>query len=234
METFAILLLIIFVPFVWFIWRMLRFTDDTVGEDSLVYGLDSSENRTRTYNFSASQYFGTFSKILVAAVFMQILVMAFIITKVTLRHEARLLPLLLFILLAFLACAVFLVFYFYVDWKFWTITRNVWVTFDPYMPSITVEEPTDIDVLTPDTISHIEHHLVKSSNSRYILDGYGCLCFYKTDGQLIWLNNIYFSNFSPGEFLSRFFANVPITAVLHRFPYRSLIAQLESMPTAEL
>ncbi len=235
MDTFLILLTIVGVPFVWSIIRMLRFTEETVGEDSLVYGLESSENRTRTYHFSVSEYFCTFFKVMCGTVLVEMLIGLFVVTKVALRQETMpLLVVLMLFALVFLACATSIVFFFHVDWKFWTITRNVWVTFDPYLSSITVEEPTEIDTLTPDTISHIEHHLVKSSNPRYILNGYGCFCFYKTDGQLIWLNNSYFGNFGPSEFLHRFYSHVPITTVWHRFPYRSLIAQLGSMPTAEL
>ena len=234
METFLILLVIVGGPFVWFIVRMLRFTKETVGEDSLVYGLDTSENRTRTYHFSASQYFGTFLKVLYAIMFVQMLASAFITAKVIPRQEPMILVLLLSLVLIVLAFALLIVFYFYVDWKFWTITRRVWVTFNPYVPSITVEEPAEIDVLTPETVSRIEHHQIESRNPRYPLNGYGCLCFYKTDGQLIWLNNSYFANFGPSEFLIKFFSHVPVTTIWYQFPYRSLLAQIGSMPTAEL
>ena len=234
METFLILLVIVGGPFVWFIVRMLRFTQETVGDDSLVYGLDTSEKRTRTYHFSASQYFGTFLKVMYAVIFVQMLASAFIIVKVFPRQEPMLLVLLLALVLIFLAFAFFIVYYFRVDWKFWTITRNVWVTFNPYVPSITVEEPAEIDVLTPETVSRIEHHQIESGNPRYPLNGYGCLCFYKTDGQLIWLNNGYFTNFGPSEFLIKFFSHVPVTIIWYQFPYRSLLAQIGSMPTAEL
>lgn len=63
METFFILAVVVFLPFVWFIVRMLRFTEETVGDDSLAFGLETSEKRTRTYQFSASDYFGMFIKI---------------------------------------------------------------------------------------------------------------------------------------------------------------------------
>lgn len=229
MKTFFILLILISIPFVWFIRRMLRFTEDTVGEDSLVYGLDSSKKRTRAYQFSASQYFVTFMNVLCALVFIQMLVAIFVVAKTNFPQEPLRLLLSFVFTLALLAFAVFLIFYFYIDWKFWTITQNVRVTFDPHIPSIIVGEPTEFYILTPDTVSHIEHHLVKSSNPRYLLNGYGCLYFYKTDGQLIWLNNIFFRNFSQYEFLGRFFPGVPVSTIYHRFPYRSLIAHFESM-----
>ncbi len=235
METFLVLLLIIFVPFVWFIRRMLRFTDETVGDDSLVFGLETSPNRTRTYQFSASDYFGTFLKGMYAFVFVQMLVVSLMLMQFVPEQEGILRLLLVAFILGFLAFALYIAYFFYVDWRFWTITRNVALTLDPYKPSITVEGPHgNFEVFTPDTLSHIEHYLIKIDNSKHPLHGYGCFCLYGTSGQTVWINNIFFSGFSSPEFLGRLFPHVPITIVWQKFPGTSMISQIENRQTAEL
>ena len=235
MEMFFILAVVIFVPFVWFIVRMLRFTDKTVGDDLLVYGLGSLENRTRTYQFSTADYFGTFDKV---SLFLTAFIMMPLCSYILVRSpipQGHLYALIFWLfILTTVAFASYIAFFFYFDWKFWTITQNVCVTFDPYTPSITVEEPNEVDVLIPDTISHIEHHQLKISNPRNPLSGYGCLCFHKMDGQLIWLNALFFKSFSQQSFLERFFPSVPVTIVQHKFPYTSIIDQVENEQPAEL
>lgn len=234
METFLILLAIIFVPFIWFIRRMLRFTDETVGDDSLVFGLETSGNRIRTYQFSASNYFGTFNKVMYAFVFVMMLVASLMLVKFVPQQEGILWLLMVSFILLFLAFAVYLAFSFYIDWKFWTITRDVSVTFDPYAPSITVEGPAQIGVLTPDTVSRIEHHLLKIDNYKHPLFGYGCFYMHGTDGQPARVNTAFFKNFSQQSFLERFFPDIPVTVVWHKFPYTSIIDQIESEQPAEL
>lgn len=234
MKTFLILAAIIFVPFIWFIVRMLRFTDETVGEDSLAFGLDTSPNRTRTYQFSASDYFGTFSKVMFGFVFVMMLVISLMLVKFVPQQEGFFLPLMVFFILLYLAFALYLAHCFYIDWQFWAITRNVSVTFDPYALRIAIEGPQGFAVFTPETISHIEHHLLKIDNYKHPLYGYGCLCIVGTDGQFVWVNSLFFKSFSQQSFLERFFPSVPVTVVQHKFPYVSIINQFGSAPTAEL
>ncbi len=134
METFLVLLAIIFVPFIWFIRRMLRFTEETIGDDSLLYGLETSPNRIRTYQFSASDYFGTFLKAMYAFLFIQMLLVSSMLMRFVPKQEGILKLLLSSFILGFLAFAVYIAYSFYIDWRFWTITRNVALTFDPYTP----------------------------------------------------------------------------------------------------
>ena len=234
MQTFLILLAIIFVPFVWFIRRMLRFTNETVCDDSLVFGLDTSPNRTRTYQFSEADYFGTFDKALYAFTFLMMLIVAYVILQVPpqLGILARLT--LLLALLSVLAFAGYIAYFFYIDWKFWTITRHVSVTFDPYTPSITIDGPQDFAVFTPGTLSHIDQHILKIDNYKHPLFGYGCFCMHRTDGQFVWVNAAFFNGFSARSFLERFFPPVPVTTVHHKFPYVSIIEQFGNGPSAEL
>jgi|GEM_PF-2383974 len=230
METFLILLAIIFVPFVWFIWRMLRFTDETVGDDSLAFGLETSENRTRTYRFSDSDYFGTFEKVMNYILFLAMIWIVFLLTKIAMQQDARVFVFVPF----FIVFAGFFGFVIYIDQKFWTITRSVSVTFDPYTPSITIEGPQQFAMFTPDTVSHVDHHLLKIDNYKHPLFGYGCFCFHGTDGQLIWVNTAFFKSFSQQSFLERFFPPVSVTTVQHKFPYTSILDQIESEQPTEL
>ena len=213
---------------------MLRFTEETVGDDSLAFGLETSPDRARTYQFSDSDYFGTFDKVMYAILFVMMFVVAFVVIKAAPQQEGLIGLLLLSFAVLYLAFAVYLAYSFYIDWKFWTITRHVSVTFDPYTPSFTIDGPQDFAVFTSETISHIEHHLLKIDNYKHPLYGYGCLCFHGTDGQFVWVNSLFFKSFSQQSFLERFFPSVPVTIVQHKFPYTSIIDQIENEQPAEL
>lgn len=208
MATFFILLIIIFAPFVWYINRALRFTNETVGEDSPLH-------KERTYQLSASQYFGEFTKVLFAIVLVMTVVLSYIMSKVAFQQE----PLGAVFALFFLAFAGFLYYYFLFDWQFWTITRNVILTLNPFQPSIIVESPTNHAILTPDNVIGIEKHLIKVDNSKNPFSGYGYYLFYSEDGHSTCLNTIFFSHIGHFEFLERFFGHVPQTIVWHAFPW---------------
>ena len=230
METFFILAIIVLLPFVWFIRRMLRFTDETVGDDSLAFGLETSPNRTRTYQFSEADYFGTFLKVMYAVLFVMMLVLTFILLKAPLPQGTMQWATLFFAVVCFPASAAYIAYFFYIDWRFWTITRNVLVTFEPYTPAITINGPQDFGEFTPDTLSHIEQHLLKIDNSKHPLHGYGCLYLHGTDGQLVRVNAIFFQNFSQQSFLERYFPDASVTVVQHPFPFTSMIEQFGSNP----
>ncbi|GAB2522631.1 hypothetical protein [Spirosoma aerophilum] len=205
METFFILFVLVFVPAGWFLVRALRFTDETVGENSPLY-------KERTYQFSASQYFIGFFKILMGIVFIQAIVLPYVILKEAVAHEPSLFPLAL-VFAAFIAVPIF---FFYVDWQYWTITRHTRITLNPFNPSITVDNPDYTSYLTPENVVRIEHHLKKTSNSKDPLGNYGYYLFYTNDGQIIRINNLFFADI---EFLERFFSVVPHTAILHQVPW---------------
>lgn len=205
METFFILFVLVFVPFGWFIVRALRYTNETVGKDSPLY-------KERTYQFSVSRYFIGFFKLLMAIVLVEMSVGFMMVIPIAIHQE----PLLFFFLLFLAVFIGLLVFFFYFDWQYWTITRNTFITLNPFQPSITVDSPEYTSYLTPDNVAHIEQHLKQSSNSKDILGGYGYYLFYTNDGQITRVNNIFFADI---EFLDRFFSTVPQTCVLHRFPW---------------
>lgn len=209
METFFILAVLVFLPFGWFILRMLRFTNETVGEDSPLH-------KERTYQFSASQYFSDFLRIANPIMVVMMLMLVLITSKAAIRQEE---PLLLIFSLFFFGFAGLFCFVIYFDWQYWTITRNVSVTFNPFQPSITVDSPTQHCVLIPDTVERIEQHEKDPKNVSRMLIGYGYYLFYTTDGQVIRINNIFLKGFISTEFLERFFPNVPRTIVWHRLPW---------------
>ena len=218
METFFLLLALIFIPFVWFIVRMLRFTNETVGEDSPL-------RKERTYQFSASEYFGGVTKVLLVMVFIMSLVLSYIMSEVAFRQE----PLAAAFGMFFLVFAGYLCHYFYFDWQFWTITRNVTLTMNPFQGSLTVESPTFCDVLTPDNVISIEHHLVKVDNSKNPFSGYGYYLFCRNDGQTTHLNTIFFTHVGHFEFMERFFGRVPQTLVWHSFPWNPDFNPIENL-----
>ena len=208
METFFILAVLVFLPFGWFILRMLRFTNETVGEDSPLH-------KERTYQVTATQYFGDFTKVLIAILLLMSIALSYIMSEVAFRQE----PLAVAFGVFFLGFAGFLCYYLYFDWQFWTITRNVVLTLNPFQPSVTIEGPGQCTILMPDTVSRIEHHLIKVDNSRNPFSGYGYYLFYTKDGQTTRLNTIFFSNIGHFEFLERLFGQVPQAIVWHPFPW---------------
>ncbi|WP_460910142.1 hypothetical protein [Spirosoma areae] len=206
METFFMLMVLVFLPFGWFMLRMLRFTNETVGEDSPVY-------RERTYQFSASQYFGQFTKLLLAFLIIGMPILVYVMIKVAIQQDQFIGLLFAFFFSVFV---LFLTFFFYVDWLYWIITRNISITFNPFQSSLTIHSLKGSICLTTDNLSRIEEHLTKSSNSKYVFDRYGYILFYTTDGQIVQINNIFFSHIGHVEFIERFFQKIPKTIVWHR------------------
>ncbi len=199
---------IVFLPAGWFLFRMLRFTNETVGPNSPLH-------RERTYQFSAAQYFGEFTKILILIVLIMSFVLSYIMSEVAFQQE----PLVAAFVLFFLGCAGLLCYYFYFDWQFWTITRHVELTLNPLQPSITIKSPTQDKVLTPTTVTRIEHHLIKVDNSKNPFSGYGYFLFYTEDKHVIRLNNLFINHIGHIEFMERFFSATPSAIVRHLFPW---------------
>ncbi len=156
METFFILFALVFGLFFWYLSRAFQYTQETVGENAPIY-------RERTYQFTASEYFIDFLKIANPVMVFMMLVLAFITGKAAIRQEE---PLLFIFSPIFLGFAGMFCFYIYFDWHYWTITRNVLVTFSPLEKSITVDDPIQYSVLTSDNVTRIEHHIRRSNNSK--------------------------------------------------------------------
>ena len=199
-------MVVVFLPFGWFILRMLRFTDETVGEHSPMH-------LERTYHFTASHYFGSFLRIANPILVVMMFASAFMMSKGAIRQEE---PLLFIFSLFFLGFAGFLCFVIYFDWQYWAITKNVFITFSPFQPGLIVDTPTQHYVLTPDTVEHIEQHENDPKYVSKMLVGYGYYLFYTADGQVVRINNIFFSNIGHIEFMERFFSTTPKTVVWHR------------------
>jgi len=214
MATFFFLFVVVFIPFIWFIVKMLRYTSKTIGDESPLYSEQS-------YSISAYDYFFRFSKILLASLPAQMIFLAWIMAKEAIRlHE----PLLFLFPLCFASFAAYICFIFYFDWQYWTITRNIYLTLNPHLPSITITSPNQISFLTPSNVVHIEHHLRKTENSKDPLGGYGFFLFYDADQNVTQLNNIFLIHV---EFLERFFKDVPQTIVWHKYPWVAYADQLK-------
>lgn len=206
MTDALLLLALVFIPFFWFIHKILRYTSKTIGDESPLYSEQS-------YSISAYDYFFKLFKILLASLPPQMIFLAWITAKEAIRlHE----PLLLLFPLCFVAFAAYFCFIFYIDWQYWTITRNVRMTLNPHVPSITISNPNQSSFLTPLSVVRIEHHLRKTENSKDPLGGYGYFLFYDTDQNVTQLNNIFLIHV---EFLERFFKDVPQTIVWHTYPW---------------
>ncbi|GAB4005501.1 hypothetical protein GCM10028808_05430 [Spirosoma migulaei] len=207
MKNALILLAIIFIPFIWFIYKMIRYTDDTIGENSPLY-------RERTYEIQIEQYFVTFYKLLLVFTVVMMLILTKMLISIALNQHD---PLVFMAALLFLGFAVYVLFVFYVDWHYWTITRNVQLTLNPFQPSIHIDSPDQLATLTPDSIDRIELHLRKSDNPKEPLYGYGYYLFYQKDGTAVRINNIFFTHYA--EFLERFFSHTPRQIIRHRIPW---------------
>ena len=217
METFFILFVLIFVPFIWYINRALTYTSDTVGENAPL-------QRERTYQFSASQYFGTFTKAGETLLLIIMPVLAFIMIRAGIRQD----QFICFLFAPFfLAFSGYLGFFFYFDWQYWIITRNVTLTLNPDDQSITINSPAQYSVLRPDTVIRIEHHLQKMDNSKNPLAGYGYYLFYEADGQITQLNNIFISHVGHVEFIEHFFGHVPQALIWHRLAWATDVKPVE-------
>lgn len=205
METFFILLAIVFVPFIWFIARVLRFTDNTIGENSPRY-------KSRTYEVSFRDYFFTFEKVSWIACTIMMLVLSKIMVDVALNQE----PLAWLFVLTFATAAAFFGSCFYVDWQYWLITRGVKITLDPTQPAIIVDSPSTYNVLPPEKILRIEEHRKDSGKVSRMLADYGFFLLYTTDGQSIPINFILLGGFVYTEFVERFFSTIPRTIIWHQ------------------
>lgn len=207
METFFILFTLVFALFLWYLESAFRYTDETVGKNSPVY-------TERTYQFSASQYFGQFIKLLLIFTLIISLLLVQVMTNVAIQQHK---PFVFLFAFSFLSFAGFLVFFFYVDWLYWsTFTRHVAITFDPFQPSLIIYSSNQTHLITSQNLLRIEHHLTQSSNSKYLFGGYGYILFYTTDGQIAQINNIFFNHVGHTEFVERFFPTVTQTIVWHR------------------
>ncbi|WP_020607182.1 hypothetical protein [Spirosoma spitsbergense] len=205
METFFILLVSVGVPFVWFIVRMLRFTKETVGEESPLMV-------ERTYEVTVKEYFGTFSRIMNGLLTVMMLGLTILMIRVGIQQE----PVVVVFAPFFLVSAGMFGFCIYLDWQYWHITRGVRVTFCPENPGISIDAPTWHRILTPDTLVRVEQYVANGSR---LFAGYSYFLFYEADGQVTLLNAILFSNFSHYEFLEKYFPAVPITLVRQEIPW---------------
>ena len=157
------------------------------------------------------------------------LVLSSIMSEVAFRQEPSVAAFVAAFGMFFLAFAGFLCYYFHFDWQFWTITRDVTLTMNPFQGSLTVESPTFFAVLTPDTITRIEHHLIKVGNSKSPFNGYGYYLFFGNDGQTTRLNTIFFSHVGHFEFMECFFGHVPQTLIWHSFPWNPDFIPIENL-----
>lgn len=206
MKNFFLLFTIIFVPFAWFLYRALRYTKETIGEDSPLY-------TEQTYHFSAYSYFCKFYKVLLAIVLAEMLFLIDVMTRAAVNQQE---PLIFLFVLLFVAFAGFLGFFFYFDWQYWTITRNILITLNPLLPGIVVASPRVDRVLTPENVLRIEHHVKKITSAKDPLGGYGYFLFYTRDGQVTLVNDVFLIHV---EFLKRFFSTVPSGIIYHKLPW---------------
>lgn len=167
----------------------------------------------RTYHFSARRYFGQLEKCSLAFLFVMMPLLTWISFNVAIQQEWFIGY---FLSLAFLTFTAFIAFYFYFDWQYWTITRNVHITLNPFQPSITVQSPIRDWILTPDTVLRIEEHIKDPRTVSKLMAFYGYLLFYTTDGQIVQINSIFLRGFVYTEFLENFFRDTPRTVIWHQ------------------
>ncbi|MBC7570871.1 MAG: hypothetical protein H7319_14220 [Spirosoma sp.] len=150
METFLILLAIIFVPFIWFIWRMLRFTDETVGDDSPFA-------RTITVHWSAERFFKRFD--LVFAYLFMSMGMMFFFTGISViaRFPNQLTGFLIMFLFSLITTGMG-VYAFEIQARLWRLIRHKRITFESETRQITIEDKDGFVTLTASDVARIEHH----------------------------------------------------------------------------
>lgn len=203
MNTF-LLFALIFIPFVWSIWQLVRYTDETIGDRSPVYSI-------QTYSVTALQHFGTFTHIILLTLSLLMLAtVALLIPAIVAQPSALLiLPLLL-------AIVGLTAFFCYFDWQYWKLVRGKAVTMNPFEQSIQVDDGISQIVLTPANVIHLEHHTKISTSTKDLLAIYGYCVFCTEENQTVVLSNRYFIE---NELLERYFKTVLQTHTGHKLPW---------------
>lgn len=198
METFLILLAIIFVPFMWFVVRMLRFTDETVGADSPFA-------RTITVRWTAARFFKRFD-LLFAYLFIGMSVVLFFAGISTIARFPNQLTGFLIMVLFSLTTAGIGLYAFEIQARLWKFIQHKRVTFEPETRQLTIEDKGYCVTLTALNAAQIEHHYnVKNYKAPIV----GFDTFVLTNGSRYSIHEL----FLPADVIDFYFPGVSQTII---------------------
>lgn len=209
MNVFLITVSVL-APFAWVIYKLLRYTAQTIGDESpLVIVV--------TYKIEDWAYFSRFNFLFLIFFTLINLFMMYVMLFIAIPSATAYWHWL--IGMGCLASSVYGLWYtfliFKLEWQYWLITRNKTITLDPTDKSLEIATRYKTVRFAADDVQEIEQHSSGLASSKMVA-GYGYLIFKLKDGRTAYLN----LNKSYLEFaLEDYFKNVPFRRIPHKIPW---------------
>jgi hypothetical protein len=206
MTGTLLLFLLVFIPFGWFVWRMLRFTRDTVGDNSPL-------KVPRTYTVSCWQYFTSLHMFLSYILYVSCLTVVALPLVAKIPWDAAPLPLWVLFPLVGLVGLLLIGFFLHnllLDLNYWQHTRNKTLHFYPDRRTVTLETPERTYELRREDVLGLESY----SNHRHSRNVYMYYRLKLANGE-----ELIFTDRSAGfGFILEYFGQLPHQAHYQRFP----------------
>lgn len=206
--TAFVLFASVFLLFGWFIYRMLRYTNESVGEASPI-------KTTVVYQYGASDFLQWTNTPLwiflcLISVWASWIVLSYLDTATSIWHYVLAISIIaVCVALFYLLNKLFLL-----EEQFWTIIRHTALVLDPTTKSITVHRAGTSTVLNADTVAQIESHITAQGKFAYFY-----FCFIDHDG-----NATFFFDYGKGLgfAIEAYFKGVPMKWIEHKFPFKTV------------
>ena len=199
------------VPFAllgWFMYTMLRYTSESVGEESPLKKAVVYQYGERDFLKWTNTPVGIF--LCMVSIWLCWVVLSNIDTATSIWHYALTASCIALVVVSFYLLNLL----FLLEEKFWTIINATSLTLDPVTKSITVHRVGTSTVLTTSTIALIESHVTTQGRFSYYH-----FRFVDHQGQ-----STFFYNYGKGlRFaIDEYFKGVPTTWVEHKFPFKTV------------
>jgi len=198
METFLVLLAIIFLPFVWFITKALRYTARNVGQNSPFA-------RTVTVRWSAGAFF-TRLELIGLYVLMGIGLLLLFIAMGILSRQPDQVAGFLFLFLMSMGAIGFGLYAVNIQAKLWELIRHRSVSFDPATRQVTISEHDRCRTIAAPDVATIEHHIDNRGGRGPMIWFYTLIL---SDGQRYSIHDLLL----PIDIIDHYFPSVPRTTV---------------------
>lgn len=197
---------LVFLPVGWFIWRMLRYTAQTVGNESPL-----NTTLTRSYSF-LSHFFGGNSFFALLFAIQGFMFLSLIPgMRWPDNYPWAAISLMTFIIVMMLGMAGFL---YWMQWQYWLIIRNKVVTYVPELLQIYVEQDSETWLLSEESVQKIENHTAAPDAGKFVRS-YGYFVFHLKSGQIVTLSETFFG---WPEIMQRYLGRVPLEIFYYKIP----------------
>ncbi|GAB3895716.1 hypothetical protein GCM10028803_12520 [Larkinella knui] len=209
MNVFLITVSVL-APFGWVIYKLLRYSAQTIGDESpLVIVV--------TYEIEDWEYFVSFNFFFL--LFFTLINLFFLYAAVFFQISAAAVSWHWFIRLCFLASSVYALWWcvllFRLEWQYWLITKGKTITLDPTDKSLEIATSQETVRLTAADVDEVEKH-APGLNSGKMVAGYQYFIFKLKDGRRVYLNH----NKSYLDFaIDDYFKTVPTQRISHKIPW---------------